>query len=121
TSLIEITKGLSGLIRNNGKIRLIASPKLTDEDIEAIKYGYKTKSEIITTGFLRSFEKEFNIFEKKRLNLLAHLISRDILNIKIALIEDSNGIGIFHDKMGIVEDKEGNFIAFSGSLNETAN
>lgn len=121
TALIEITKGLSNFIKNNGKIRIIASPKLSDEDIEAIRYGYKTKDEVVTSNVLSSFEKEFNIFEKKRLNLLAHLISKDILDIKIALIEDNNGIGIFHDKMGIVEDKEGNLIAFSGSLNETAN
>ncbi|MCK6255455.1 DEAD/DEAH box helicase family protein [Fictibacillus sp. KIGAM418] len=121
TALIEITRGLSGLIKNNGKIRLIASPKLSNEDIEAIAYGYKTKKEIISTNILNSFEKDFNVFEKKRLNLLAHLISKGLLDIKIALIENNKGIGIFHDKLGIVEDKESNFIAFSGSLNETAN
>lgn len=121
TSLIEITRGLSGLIKNNGKIRLIASPKLSDDDIQAITHGYKTKNELIESVFLNSFERQFNIFEKQRLNLLAHLISMGLLDIKIALIEEHNGIGIFHDKMGIVEDKEGNFIAFSGSLNETAN
>jgi superfamily II DNA or RNA helicase len=121
TALIEITKGLSGLIRNDGKIRLIASPKLSDEDIEAITYGYKTKGEVISRNILYAFERDFNVFEKKRLNLLAHLISEGMLDIKIALIEDNTGIGIFHDKLGLVEDKEGNYIAFSGSLNETAN
>lgn len=121
TSLIEITRGLSGLIKNNGTIRLIVSPNLSEEDIEAIAYGYKNKNEVIETKLLSVFETEFNIFQKKRLNLLAHLISSGLLNIKIALIEDCKGIGIFHDKLGIVEDKEGNHIAFSGSLNETAN
>ena len=121
TALIEITRGLSGLIKNNGKIRIIASLNLSKEDIEAITYGYKTKNNIISKSILFSFERGFNYFEKKRLNLLAHLISEELLDIKIALIENNKGIGIFHDKLGIVEDKEGNFIAFSGSLNETAN
>src|SRR5690606_24133280 len=60
-----------------------------------------------------------DIFEKKRLNLLAHLIKTNVLDIKIAFIESNNGIGIYHEKMGIVEDKNNNKIVFSGSLNET--
>lgn len=32
TALIEISKGISGLVENGGKIRLIASPKLSGED-----------------------------------------------------------------------------------------
>lgn len=120
-ALIEITRGLSGLFKNNGVIRLIVSPNLSEEDIEAIAYGYKNKSEVIESRIVSIFDNEFNIFEKKRLNLLAHLISNGLLHIKIALIEDCKGIGIFHDKLGIVEDTEGNTIAFSGSLNETAN
>lgn len=121
TALIEITRGLSGLFKNNGKIRLIVSPNLSEDDIEAITYGYKQKKEVIENSILSVFDTEFNIFQKKRLNLLSHLISNGLLDIKIALIEESNGIGIFHDKLGIVEDHEGNYIAFSGSLNETAN
>lgn len=119
TALIEITRGLAGLIKNNGKVRIIASPRLSEEDIEAITYGYKSRSEIIEKSILKSFEEESNMFDKKRLNLLAYLITNGIVDIKIALIEDSKGFGIFHEKMGIVEDIQGNRLAFSGSLNET--
>lgn len=121
TALIEITRGLTGLFKNNGKIRLIISPKLSEDDIKAIAYGYKQKKEVIEKSLLSVFDEEFNVFQKKRLNLLAHLISNGLLDIKVALIEEPNGIGIFHDKLGIVEDSAGNYIAFSGSLNETAN
>src|SRR5690606_17779087 len=120
SSLIEITKGLSGLIKNNGKIKIIASPKLSKEDIEAIKKGYKSREEIINENIFRNIDLEIeDIFEKKRLNLLAHLIKTNVLDIKIAFIESNNGIGIYHEKMGIVEDKNNNKIVFSGSLNET--
>lgn len=120
SSLIEITKGLSGLIKNNGKIKIIASPKLSKEDIEAIKKGYKSREEIINENIFRNIDLEIeDIFEKKRLNLLAHLIKTNVLDIKIAFIESNNGIGIYHEKMGIVEDENNNKIVFSGSLNET--
>lgn len=55
----------------------------------------------------------------QRLNLLAALIADGILDIRIAYTEDKNGIGMYHEKMGIIEDTEGNRIAFSGSMNES--
>lgn len=119
TALIEITRGLAGLIRNKGRVRIIASPRLSEEDIEAIHYGYKSREEVVEEKLLNSFDTETDYFAKKRLNLLANLISDGVVDIKIALIKDNQSIGIFHEKMGIVEDIEGNKIAFSGSLNET--
>ena len=47
TSLIEITKGISDLVRNNGKIQIVASPKLSKEDIQAIETGYENRSAVI--------------------------------------------------------------------------
>ncbi|MGK7376926.1 DEAD/DEAH box helicase family protein [Planococcus sp. 1R117A] len=119
TALIEITRGLAGLIRNKGKVRIIASPRLSEEDIEAIHFGYKSREEVIEEKLLVSLNTETDYFAKKRLNLLANLISDGVIDIKIALIKDNKSIGIFHEKMGIVEDSDGHKIAFSGSLNET--
>ena len=47
TVLIEMMKGLKGLIRNEGKMRLIISPKLSEEDIEAILAGYEQRSDFV--------------------------------------------------------------------------
>ena len=55
----------------------------------------------------------------QRLNLLANLISDGVMDIRIAHTEDHNGIGMYHEKMGIIEDTEGNRVAFSGSMNES--
>lgn len=125
TALIDITRGIGTLIKNNGKIRLVVSPKLSKEDIESIRIGYKNREDLIQNcllnDFNREFDKEFDFFEMKRLNLLAYLISNHFLEIKIALIQHSNSFGMFHEKLGIIEDVEGNVIAFSGSLNETSN
>ena len=37
TALIELSKGIAGLISNGGKIRFIVSPLLSQEDIDAIQ------------------------------------------------------------------------------------
>ena len=36
SSLIEISIGIAGLVKNCGKIQIVASPYLSEEDIEAI-------------------------------------------------------------------------------------
>lgn len=120
SSLIEISKGIDGLIKNGGKIKLVASPRLSDEDIEAITKGYKLRDEVLQEVILRDLYEPTSNFEKDKLNLLANLISNNILDIKIALLEKDGGYGMFHEKMGIIEDDYSNKVAFSGSMNESA-
>lgn len=55
------------------------------------------------------------------MNLLSNLIAAGRLEIKIAFLEDDNMIGMFHEKLGLMYDAEDNIIAFSGSMNESAN
>lgn len=119
--LIEISKGISGLVKNGGHIKLIASPKLTDDDINAIRYGYEQREKIIDNAIRKELKDPINKYQKKKLNLLANLIADGILDIKIAITESSFKTGIYHEKVGIMEDREGNRVAFSGSMNETAN
>ena len=44
SSLKEISKGLKYFIKNNGKIQIVTSPNLSEEDVEAIKKGYESVS-----------------------------------------------------------------------------
>lgn len=120
TSLEIITKGISSLVKNGGKIQIVASPKLSEEDIEAIRIGYDKKSEIIEKRLLGELEStDDNYFTNQRLNLLANLIAKDILSIKIAFKDNGSLVGIYHEKLGVFEDFEGNIIAFDGSMNES--
>lgn len=66
---------------------------------------------------IRELHEPKNNLESERLNLLANLIAYGILDIKVAIIED--GLGIYHEKLGIMEDEFGNIVAFSGSMNES--
>lgn len=120
SALIEISKGITGLIANGGRIMLIASPKLQQEDVEAIAKGYEERTNVIERVVLNAITKPRDHFEEKRLNLLANLIAEGRLDIKIAFTESGGGIGIYHEKMGLLYDNEDNIIAFTGSMNETS-
>jgi superfamily II DNA or RNA helicase len=120
TVLSQIAGGVAFLAENGGKIKVVASPYLSDEDVDAIKKGYEWR-EIVHQAVLREMREAKNIFEEERLNLLANLIADDILDIKIAFTERGSKIGMYHEKMGIISDREGNTVVFSGSMNESQN
>ena len=114
--LQPIVDGIVALARNNGKVQLIASPQLTAEDVEAINVGYEAREKVINNSFTRDFMREIEIFDDAKLQLLATLIARGTLDIKIAVTES---YGIYHDKLGILHDFDGNTIVFYGSANAT--
>lgn len=120
TALIEISKGITALAQNGGKIQLVASPYLSDEDITAIKNGYQMRDKIVKAAVLRELKPETSVSGSARLNLLANLIADDILDIKIAFTEDEDKLGMYHEKMGIITDADHNQVAFAGSMNESA-
>ena len=119
SALYEIAVGLRNLVINNGRIQLIVSPKLEEDDVKAIITGYKTREEVIQNAILREFKEPITVFQQKKLNLLANLIADGKLDIKVAFKQDMNSVGIFHEKIGIMEDMYGNKVAFGGSMNET--
>ena len=121
SALIAISEGICGLIKNGGEIKIIASPKLSAEDLDAINAGFQRRNEIIKNALIRELQTPQNIFEENRLNLLSNLIAVGKLDFKIAFLEENNSVGMFHEKLGIIHDAEGNIIAFSGSMNESAN
>lgn len=121
SSLVELTKGIASMAERGGRIQIVASPYLSDEDVEAIKKGYAAREEIIENAVLRQISDEIlDYYSMQRLNLLACLIAQGVLDIRIAYTEGKNGIGMYHEKMGLIEDADGNVVAFSGSMNESA-
>lgn len=120
TALIELSKGISGLIKNGGKIRFIVSPLLSAEDIEAIQRGYDER-EIVSRALSREIKEPGNKSEEERLNWLAHLISNNYMEIKVAFTPPSKSSGMYHEKIGILYDENNNRVAFTGSMNETIN
>ena len=117
SSVLEpIMSGIVSMARNDGKIQLIAGPQMTEEDIQAISLGYLKREEIIDAAFSRDFMREIEELDEVGAKLLYELIAQGTLDIRIAVTES---VGIYHDKLGILEDVYGDFVVFYGSANST--
>lgn len=94
SSLVEISKGIATMASKGGKIQIVASPYLSDEDIEAIQKGYEERNSVIEKSVLRQITDErLDYFSMQRLNLLATLIADGIMDIRIAYCKFSERIG----------------------------
>ena len=115
---------LKDFISNKGFIRLICSPYLSEEDCSAISRGNAAQTDAILKNALEQellclMEKEY---VSKPATLLACLIANGTISIKIAVPLSNLHPTIkllFHDKVGIFRDSQGNCVGFRGSLNET--
>lgn len=114
--LDTIMDGITALARNGGRIKLIASPQLSEEDVQAISLGYEQRASLISNAFSRDFVEEIEKLSDIRLQMLCDLIRKDVLDIKIAVTENT---GIYHDKLGVLQDFDGNTMVFYGSSNSS--
>ena len=121
-SLAEAARGLVGLVQNGGRMLLVASPRLTEEDIEKIKKGYDVR-ETIKSALLRDIQIPLSEIDSARVRNLTWMIANNKLDIRIARPWDLTGTGIYHEKIGIFYDsfdeESSDKIAFCGSMNET--
>lgn len=83
--LSMITAGLYEFYQHEGKIELLASPKLSREDIEAIEQGYAAREAVIERSLRRELLDYEDFCTLNRLNLLANLIADERLDIKIVV------------------------------------
>lgn len=113
TSLSVAAEGIEGLIKNDGKMYLLISPELSEEDFSIISKREKLENDAFLFSDFALDAKEDN------LKALAWLLGNGRLEIKIVVGKKSRN-SLFHQKVGIFFDDEGNILSFSGSINETA-
>lgn len=75
---------------------------------------------MIANTLTRELSQEFEGVVNNRLACLSWLLAHSLLEIKIAVIKDLRDDGIYHEKLGVFFDAEGNRVAFGGSANESA-
>ena len=118
SAINHAAQGLSVFAQRGGSIRLILGAFVNQEDLETVKEGYEQRE------MLQSIEKEFvehlesvsdDLFQY-RLQTLGWLVAHDVLDIKIAFRQR----GMFHEKIGIITDEDGDSLVFTGSANESA-
>lgn len=121
TALVSLSRGLYSMAAHDDcHIQLICSPRLSEEDIWAIRHGYDLRETVINS-LLTEVSEPVCIYEEERLNLIATLIAEGKLDIKLAYMEDDTGINVYHEKIAVFIDRDGNRIAYSGSMNESEN
>jgi superfamily II DNA or RNA helicase len=130
SALAVAARGISVFIRNDGDMKLIVGARLQKPDIEAIREGKENPEKILSEIILRDLKEIEDEIIRDHVRALGWLIAWGHLDIKIAIVTDNLGQpldydtalrkGIFHQKVGIFEDKDGNLISFSGSVNESA-
>lgn len=121
SALIDLSVGLFDLARRGGKVQLVCSPELSEEDIDAIETGYKKRDEVIERALISSVVDPVTEFDKERLNLIATMIANNTLDIKIAFMKNFTGTNQYHEKIAVFIDAEGNRLSHTGSLNESNN
>ena len=122
SSLAYAARGVTALLENGGRLELIASPALTEDDVEAINHGYASRKDKMREILMDGFQLNESYLVRKRLEALAWLVAENRLEVKIAFRTDEYGRfkrGIYHEKIGVIRDSIGNFISFSGSANES--
>ena len=116
SSLSVISRGLEKFIEKDGTIRMIVNPYLTNDDVEAIRLGYKAKYDVVSQSILRQINMSEKTIREDALNTLAWLIYQNKLEIRVAFTDNNS---LYHEKFGIFYDDFGNKVGFSGSANET--
>jgi superfamily II DNA or RNA helicase len=108
---------LGQFIQFGGTIRLVTSVELRDEDAAVIESG-RSAAEVCEERVLEVIGREFGPGAVSTgVRKLGALLEAGRLEIKIAT--PARGRGIYHEKVGIFHDEGEDYVAFSGSTNES--
>ena len=134
-SLLQVLEGVVQLVvsspdgRGHGQMRLITGVFLKEADIRALAAG-SSPEDVLSLSLIAIFPfRQVHPGEDseaaKGAELLAWLVQHGHMEIRVALPLHQgqlvNDGSIFHAKEGVVEDRHGDRLGFSGSVNETPN
>lgn len=124
SSLAIAAKGIAGLIQNRGHMRLLASLELSAEDAKILASSLEPSASFLEGRLLSELDNIQTEFERDHIQALGWMLANGYLEIQLAY-----GVGkdpeaqqkkLFHQKVGILRDLDGNRLSFSGSINESA-
>ncbi len=117
--LVAAAAGLVGLLRNDGRMRIICEPReLSGEVRQAIINGHEQALlDAVPPEDLTRLTED-NVRAKTQLEIITWLVAQGRLEIRVALPRTAEP-GVFHAKTGIMTDTGGDCISFDGSPNET--
>lgn len=110
SALAVASRGIDALLENGGEMRLVVGTELYSTD--------RPVFEALTDELTESLKELDDEQLDAQLQLLARLLREDRLRIKVAVPRQGSW-RIFHPKMGVFHDEDGNALSFEGSVNET--
>jgi hypothetical protein len=93
-------------------IRVVASPNLSALDLRHMELGYQRRT--IEQECLE-FRPEFS----EALSAVTWMIEHELMEFWLVTGYKDGTECLYHEKIGVIEDVEGNFVTFEGSPNET--
>lgn len=127
SSLASVAQGLDSMIGNGGKINMLIGLHLFEGELVDVHKDVKERPNPAGKDVLRrQFQKLLdevgsleNVLALDALSTLISMIRAGIVEIKFANPLGGPASEIFHIKQFLFEDQEGDFVAASGSPNET--
>lgn len=115
-------RALKAFVSAGGRMRLVCSPYLGEDDLSAMEEGHKARLNP-EEALLHTIDDWLaDDWKARPAKVLGSLIAAGILEVRIAVVRSATSAGsklLFHDKLGIFRDKHGDFVVFKGSMNET--
>jgi superfamily II DNA or RNA helicase len=132
-SLLQVLDGIEQLVlaadhgQGHGQIRLITGFFMSQADLQALATGLTAEQlleqRLVAQFPFRGVQPGDGSAADLAAELLAWLVQQGHMEIKVGLPlrngQISNDGGIFHAKDGVIEDRQGDRLAFRGSINET--
>lgn len=130
-SLAAVARGIAAFLENGGKMRLVTSHAFTRGDVTRLQEV--AQAEALEAQLIDDFAQSVSLLDglgsaiaKDHFSAMCWMLANDKLEIKVVIPRNADltqltptEIEKFHPKFGVLKDRLGNKIAFSGSVNET--
>ncbi|ONH60708.1 hypothetical protein CcI49_08810 [Frankia sp. CcI49] len=118
--LAQIAPSIDDFVLRGGRMSLITSPaNLSDADLLAMGKGEVLRERLQQDLMAAAAAVVPSPILRDRLSLLTWMIAHGRLDVRIALREHADHYSLFHEKIGVFTDSDGNWMTFTGSPNET--
>ncbi len=120
-SFAAAAAGLTHFVQNKGRMQFILNVMLSKADYDQIERGLESPDELIASRLLEDLQTMQDECLLNHARMLGWLIANRFLDIRVGYVEDKMwGGALLHQKTGILTDRLGNIVSFSGSNNESA-
>ena len=126
SALAVAAAGVARLIANGGTMRLLVGAQLSEADVRAIERG-RALTDVVAERLIAALSEPEEEVMRRRMEVLAWMVATGSLQIRVVLPKGPDGCPLpasqaqdyYHPKEGLFTDRDGNQIAFSGSVNES--